>query len=231
MNYLRDVNVAPRLVGLAVAAYETTGPNQERDAEIILRCAMGQTLEAIGPLFGLSRERARQIVTAHERAAGKSYRGVFAVASGWRRQAPKMDALDRFQDNIRVTDDGCWMWTGTRSGGGYGYFARNGEKYAHRWAVKTFKGGDSYAWGKRLHTDHLCRNRACANPDHLEVVTCQTNIRRSPMRSAGTHCLNGHEYTSDNTYWRMREGQRYRECRECKRMYDARYRDERKEAA
>src|SRR5512138_1289959 len=64
---------------------------------------------------------------------------------------------------------GCWLWVGSMSGE-YGKFG--GQFSAHRISYFAFKGpiqGD---------LDHLCRTKSCVNPDHLEDVTRQTNLRR-----------------------------------------------------
>ena len=64
-----------------------------------------------------------------------------------------------------------------------------------------------------LWIDHLCRNRSCVNPDHLEPVTPKENIRRGVKSKRNwTACPKGHTYTPDNTYWRP-TGQR--RCRDC----------------
>lgn len=61
-----------------------------------------------------------------------------------------------------------------------------------------------------LHIDHLCRNRACVNPKHLEPVTCLENVRRGA--AVKTHCPHGHEYTPENSYHHPAGG---RICRIC----------------
>lgn len=69
--------------------------------------------------------------------------------------------------------------------------------------------------GKEI--DHLCRNRKCLNPDHLEVVTPRVNNMRSnsiaAINNRKTHCLNGHEFNEQNTYYRKDSGGRC--CRIC----------------
>lgn len=74
------------------------------------------------------------------------------------------------------------------------------------------------------HIDHLCRNRRCVNPTHMEVVTPNENWRRgaSPVgiNARKTHCKHGHEFTPENTKWRMRPHRGTlptRSCRICLR--------------
>jgi len=118
-------------------------------------------------------------------------------------------------------DTGCWNWTGGLSEGGYGMFClgkRQALVRAHRYAYEQFKGPIPAG----LVVDHLCRNRRCVNPDHLEPVTMLENIQRgrgfatsrySP-NTLVTHCPQGHPYDEENTY-RTKKG--HRACRQCHR--------------
>lgn len=106
----------------------------------------------------------------------------------------------------------CWSWTGFRYQG-YGRlrWAPFKTNKAHRIVYQLFKG----LIPDGLETDHLCLNRSCVNPDHIEPVTRAENIRRSHTTGNGngtrTHCRRGHELTDENTYaWR---GKRF--CRDC----------------
>src|SRR5699024_1617461 len=86
-------------------------------------------------------------------------------------------------------------------------------KLAHRVSYETFAGPIP----EGLDLDHLCRNRSCVNPEHLEPVTRSENLRRSPLMARGqdkTHCPHGHEYSPENT--RITKAGA-RACRTCER--------------
>lgn len=128
---------------------------------------------------------------------------------------------------IEPTASGCWEWLGARRAAGYGIFTWRGRSNcAHRWVWRVFVGTDI----EGLELDHLCRNRACVNPDHLEPVTHGENIRRSAPyiargmdnhNGAKTHCPQGHAYDEANTY--RHDGRR--KCRICSAAAVARHRE------
>lgn len=112
----------------------------------------------------------------------------------------------------------CWLWLAATLPNGYGVFATDGERYAHRYAYSQHVG--SIPAG--LTIDHLCRVRNCVRPDHLEVVTGKTNTLRSESRAARgarkSECDAGHPFDLLNTYVDKR-GRRH--CRACQRLRDA----------
>lgn len=111
----------------------------------------------------------------------------------------------------------CWVWQRAVTNGGYGLISiRNRTVVAYKWAYEHFVGPIP----EGLEPDHLCRNRACVNYErHLELVTHRVNVLRSESPFAHfarqTHCINGHEFTPENTFKRGANG---RGCRECNRI-------------
>ena len=120
--------------------------------------------------------------------------------------------MERFLAKINKTDAGCWEWTASITPKGYGqFYFDGGMRQAHRVAYTLLRGPIPVG----LQIDHLCRNRKCVNPDHLEPVTPKVNTARgitNDWQREKTHCPQGHAYDEQNTYkWR---GQR--SCRTCR---------------
>lgn len=134
--------------------------------------------------------------------------------------------VERLLAKVAVDPDGCWIFGGCLSGNGYGNL-RDGAQMvsAHRASYEIFVGPIPPG----LVIDHLCRVRACVNPAHLEPVTSQANVRRSPETVATIwgdriHCAHGHEFTPENTRHVPRHDnpdKTFRQCRTCRRIYAA----------
>ena len=121
-------------------------------------------------------------------------------------------ALPDFWDRAERAPSGCWLWP-TRSVVGYGTITVAGRAVgAHRRAYELARG--PIPAGMTL--DHLCRVRACVNPDHLEIVTLRENVLRgigpSAVNAAKETCKLGHPFDEANTRYR-KDGRR--ECRTC----------------
>lgn len=129
------------------------------------------------------------------------------------------ECIEKFLSRIVPAGD-CLMWAGPRNRDGYGIFSCQQEglhQGAHRWA---------YLWGfgsipEGLELDHLCRNRGCVNPKHLEAVSHQENIKRSAWGERNsfteTCCPKGHNYEEAGFYVSYyKDGRpKQRECKIC----------------
>ncbi len=107
---------------------------------------------------------------------------------------------DHFWDRVMPEPNSdCWFWIGAKSTRGYG---RYNQAFSHRVAYLALVG--EHAPG--LELDHLCEQKSCCNPSHLEPVTHQVNVARGRLAAtniargaAVTHCRQGHAYSAENT--------------------------------
>lgn len=132
---------------------------------------------------------------------------------------------DRFLDRLTDAPGGCWHWTGSLDRDGYGRMRVDGRRqYVHRIAYEALRGRIPDG----LEIDHLCRVRACANPDHLEPVPHRVNVLRgesfAARKARQTQCVNGHTFTVASVY---RAPNGTRKCRPCRATANQRYRQRR----
>lgn len=134
---------------------------------------------------------------------------------------PSRPPLERFMGHmVPEPNTGCWLWLSGYDRDGYAMFfhtRRGNSPRATRFIYQELVGPIP----KGLVLDHLCRNRGCVNPAHLEPVTNRENIMRGhlPWRDR-THCARGHEFTPANTYHHPGSSPGSRKCRACHADYE-----------
>lgn len=126
---------------------------------------------------------------------------------------------ERLKSGCTVMPSGCWEWHRYRNDAGYGCLSVGNKKTeAYRASYETFVGPVPTG----LELDHLCRNRGCINPDHLEPVTKKVNVLRGFNACANnarkTRCKHGHELTAI-----VESGRNRRRCLTCQDAAVARY--------
>lgn len=127
--------------------------------------------------------------------------------------------LPRFLSKIAIQPDGCWAWLGHLERGYGRFFVNRRQVRPHRFAYIYFT-DEPVPEGYEL--DHLCRNRSCVNPYHLQVLRHVDNLHRgiggqlaAERQLRKTHCPKGHPYDERNTYIPP-NGQRV--CRTCRNI-------------
>lgn len=137
---------------------------------------------------------------------------------GYKPHRRRLNLWERFWSRAHEREDGCWIWDGTVDRLGYGWISyesrlRLVHRYAYEMLVEPIPDG--------MSIDHLCRNRDCVNPAHMEVVTHKENVHRgvgpTAINAAKTHCKRGHEFTEANTYIIPSTGSRV--CKVCRNEY------------
>lgn len=123
--------------------------------------------------------------------------------------------IEGFWSRVDTSGD-CWVWTGIKIWGGYGRIKIAGENVlAHRLAYAMCSGFVGTAT-----IDHLCRNRICVRPSHLEAVSFAENVRRgegyAAINARRTHCTKGHPLSGPNLrIYKRKDGRSARICRKC----------------
>ena len=149
-------------------------------------------------------------------------------AKGWR-----ADPVERLLSKTQQSDDGCWVWTGATTGRtNYGQTRLEGVKMTAHRAMWTVLVGPI---GSGVELDHLCRNRLCVNPDHLEPVTPRTNWERGEAPSSVAQrtntCKRGHPLSGDNLVpWQL-ENRGRRQCKACQRENQRRWKERNRDEA
>jgi hypothetical protein len=176
------------------------------------RCKRGHDLTGANVYTRPGKPKHRECRACRLDSARKRVKGPVPRSDEW-----------RFFSRVELDDGGCWRFA-TVDENGYGRFWVDcRQQRAHRWL---------YQWmvaelPPSLQLDHLCRNRACVNPDHLDPVTGQVNTGRGETlpaaNAAKARCPAGHPYEGRNL--RLNNGRRV--CRACHRINAAAYRQRR----
>jgi hypothetical protein len=141
---------------------------------------------------------------------------------------PRLPA--RFWSKVAVADQRCWLWTSALSSGGYARFVIGSRTDGTRRTVDVYRWLFELVIGPvpaGLVLDHLCRQRRCVNPAHLEPVTARENILRgegpAAVNTRRTTCQRGHEFTPENTLLSRRADRGSRVVRLCRICRTASY--------
>ena len=142
------------------------------------------------------------------------------------RALPSRPSEERFWEKVEKTDSGCWLWRGAPTGSGYGTSTLDDKRESYKFVVEH-----RYAYElivgpipDGLVLDHLCRNRNCVNPEHLDPVPQRENALRGLKGRLLTHCAHGHPLTPENVYVQQTGERRgRRRCKVCHNERRVRY--------
>lgn len=134
---------------------------------------------------------------------------------------PTIEEIEFITKRFKISENGCWDWTGNKNRQGYGRVPFRGRVVVpHRLLHQTIFGEITPG----LVSDHICENKSCVNPKHIEPVTSKENIYRGcappSINIRKTHCASGHKFTTENTY--ISRGMRA--CRTCNMLKERRKR-------
>lgn len=135
----------------------------------------------------------------------------------------KKPITERILSSIQFGDSTCWEWQRRKDRDGYGVMwvwidGKKRQRFAHRMSFEAFNGEIPPG----LQIDHLCMNKSCVNPAHLQIVTSKENTQRYfKSINIDSYCKNGHKRTPDNTF--LTGKTRY--CKICRKNASAAYRE------
>lgn len=158
-------------------------------------------------------KRARTVLETPKRALTQRF-----DITEWRALMESTDYLSRYEED----ENGCWNYQGSINPAGYGQIR---QTTAHRFFWTHIRGDIPDG----LQLDHLCLNKRCVNPSHLEPVTNAENQRR--RSELITVCKHGHDFTPENTVVkRAKNGDIKRNCRTCNKALSRAHRERKKGA-
>lgn len=147
-----------------------------REQEMKLLRLQGKTLQEIGDIYHITRERVRQILTKLDVEKPKLYKKEDLKLSYSNK------TKQRLLEKIKYSDYDCWEYIGCKTKTGYGWFSYCGiSQYAHRVSYQIFNNiklnNEGRNSSETICVLHICKNRSCINPDHLYLGTQQDNAK------------------------------------------------------